>query len=62
MENSKFFRGKRQNEEKSLRECQIIRILPDESDDYMNIVRGQRLNSASCRPKTNVCEQLLCEG
>ena len=36
---SKFFRGKKQNEEKSLRECQIIRILPDENDDYMDIVR-----------------------
>ena len=36
---SKFFRGKRQNEKKSLRECQIIRILPDENDDYMDIVR-----------------------
>ena len=36
---SKFFHGKKQNEEKGLRECQIIRILPDENDDYMDIVR-----------------------
>ena len=37
---SNFFRGKRQNEEKSSRECQIIRILPEEDDDYMEIVRN----------------------
>ena len=36
---SKFFRGSKQGEERSLRECQIIRILPDENDDYMDIVR-----------------------
>ena len=36
---SKFFRGKRQTDESGLWECQIIRILPDESDDYMDIVR-----------------------
>ena len=36
---SKFFRGKRQGDENSPRECQIIRILPDESDNYMDIVR-----------------------
>ena len=36
---SKFFQGRRQKVEKSLRECQIIRILPDEDDDYMDLVR-----------------------
>ena len=36
---SKFFRGKRQTGESDSRECQIIRILPDENDDYMDIVR-----------------------
>ena len=36
---SRFFHGKRQNEGKSVRECQIIRILPEEDDDYMEIVR-----------------------
>ena len=36
---SKFFHGKRHNEERGLRECQIIRILPDEDDIYMDIVR-----------------------
>ena len=36
---SNFFRGKKQSEEKSSRECQIIRILPEEDDDYMDIVR-----------------------
>ena len=37
---SNFFRAKRQNEEKNLRECQIIRILPEDDDDYMEIVRN----------------------
>ena len=37
---SNFFRGKKQNEEKSSRECQIIRILPEEDDDYMDIIRN----------------------
>ena len=36
---SNFFRGKKQSEENSSRECQIIRILPEEDDDYMDIVR-----------------------
>ena len=36
---SKFFCGKKHIDENGSRECQIIRILPDESDDYMNIVR-----------------------
>ena len=36
---SKFFCGKRQDGERNSRECQIIRILPDENDDYMDIVR-----------------------
>ena len=36
---SKFFCGKKYMDESGSRECQIIRILPDESDDYMNIVR-----------------------
>ena len=36
---SKFFQGRRQKVKKSLRECQIIRILPDEDDDYMDLVR-----------------------
>ena len=36
---SNFFRGKRQSDESGSWECQIIRILPDESDDYMDIVR-----------------------
>ena len=35
-----FSRGKRQNEEKSVRERQVIRILPEEDDDYMEIVRN----------------------
>ena len=37
---SNFFRGKRQNKEENSRECQIIRILPEEDDDYMEIVRN----------------------
>ena len=36
---SKFFRGRKHMDENGSRGCQIIRILPDESDDYMNIVR-----------------------
>ena len=36
---SNFFRGSRQSDENGPWECQIIRILPDESDDYMDIVR-----------------------
>ena len=36
---SRFFRGKKHTDGSGSRECQIIRILPDESDDYMNIVR-----------------------
>ena len=48
---SKFFRGKRQNEEKSLRECQIIRILPDENDDYMDIVRDSVSTQHRVGPK-----------
>ena len=36
---SKFFQGKKQYEDKGVRECQIIRILPEE-DDYMEIVRN----------------------
>ena len=36
---SNFFRGTRYVEESGSRECQIIRILPDESNDYMDIVR-----------------------
>ena len=36
---SKFFQGKRQKVGKNVRECQIIRILPDEDDDYMDLVR-----------------------
>ena len=37
---SNFFQGKRQSDERGSRECQIIRILPEESDDYMDIVRN----------------------
>ena len=37
---SNFFQGKRQNKEKNARECQIIRILPEDDDDYMEIVRN----------------------
>ena len=36
---SKFFRVKRQTDKIGSWECQIIRILPDENDDYMDIVR-----------------------
>ena len=36
---SKFFLEKKQTDISGLRECQIIRILPDENDDYLDIVR-----------------------
>ena len=48
---SKFFRGKRQTDENGLRECQIIRILPDESDDYMDIVRESVSAQTRSEPK-----------
>ena len=48
---SKFFHGKRQTDENGLRECQIIRILPDESNDYMNIVRESVSAQTRSEPK-----------
>ena len=36
---SRFFRRKKHTDGSGSRECQIIRILPDENDDYMDIVR-----------------------
>ena len=37
---SSFFREKRRTDKDVQRECQIIRILPEEDDDYMEIVRN----------------------
>ena len=36
---SSFFREKRRTDKDVQRECQIIRILPSENDDYMDLVR-----------------------
>ena len=48
---SKFFQGKRQKVEKGVRECQIIRILPDENDDYMDLVRDSVSTQNRVGPK-----------
>ena len=57
---SRFFCGKRHTDESGLRECQIIRILPDESDDYMDIVRDSVSAQTRRGSEADVCKQLLC--
>ena len=48
---SKFFREKRRTEENIQRECQVIRILPSESDDYMDLVRDSVSSQTRSGPK-----------
>ena len=48
---SRFFREKRQTDENVQRECQIIRILPGENDDYMDLVRDSVSSQTRSGPK-----------
>ena len=48
---SRFFREKRQTDENVQRECQIIRILPGENDDYMDLVRDSVSSQTRGGPK-----------
>ena len=53
---SNFFREKKQTDENIQRECQIIRILPSEDDDYMDLVRNSVSSQTRGGPEANVCK------
>ena len=53
---SNFFREKKRTDENIQRECQIIRILPSENDDYMDLVERQCFITDSQRTEANVCK------
>ena len=48
---SRFFREKKHTDENIQRECQIIRILPSENDDYMDLVRDSISSQTRTGPK-----------
>ena len=48
---SNFFREKKRTDENIQRECQIIRILPSETDDYMDLVRDSVSSQTRSGPK-----------
>ena len=48
---SRFFREKKRTDENVQRECQIIRILPSENDDYMDLVRDSVSSQTHSGPK-----------
>ena len=48
---SNFFREKKQPDENVQRECQIIRILPSEDDDYLDLIRNSVSSQTRGGPK-----------